>query len=324
MNNKPMMGFDGLFQFEKRRILERDADGNPVRLSDPEIVVPWQHNLITDAGLDYLGTSTADLLGYCRLGTSNTTPANSDTQLGAQVGYSNTNGASDVTGFSTDSSYAYRRVTRRFGAGVVDGVNLAEVGMGPGSSNSLFSRALLKDTNGDPTTITLDEDEILDVIYELRLYANLTPVTGTYDIDGVSTTVTITPIGWGGNAWAPGNIGYGAVFGVSSSSPGIRQVASPTEDYTSAASSGNFIGTGTWGSYTPGTYSRQQQISFSLSQGNFATGIGGFRYGKSTFASPADISGIGQFAVKFDPKIQKDNTKTGQITVGVSWGRYTG
>ncbi len=45
----------------------------------------WFDNLITNTGLDHLG-DTDGMQGFVRVGTSGTTPANTDTALGAQVG----------------------------------------------------------------------------------------------------------------------------------------------------------------------------------------------------------------------------------------------
>jgi hypothetical protein len=88
----------------------------------------------------------------------------------------------------------------QYGTGVASG-NLTEVGVYPGNpgggavapyyAGHLFSRALILDTNGNPTAITVLSDEILTVTWQLRFYLDLTdhafsfnlngsPITGTY------------------------------------------------------------------------------------------------------------------------------------------------
>ena len=320
----PTLGFAGRYQFVKYKA---DAEGNAIE-GTAEIVLPWTNNLITDSGLNLLGTSTDDLLAYCRLGSGNSAPAASDTVLAAQVGASSSSGAADVSGYSVGNEYGFRRVTRRFSAGTVSGVNLAEVAMAPAESGPIFSRALLKDTSGTPTTITLDSGEILDVVYEVRLYPALTPVSGTYVIDGVPTTVTSTPIGWGSaSAWNPSGIAIGSVLALGTTNQTTYCAAKATENYTNvpqayASGAGEVVGVAR--PYTPGTFQRTKEYSYALSQANFGTGIGGFRWGATAAgAVPYSHSGMGQFAVGFNPKIQKNSTKTAKIEVGLSWGRYT-
>ena len=75
--------------------------------------------------------------------------------------------------------YRWAKVTWRFGQGVAAG-NISEVGLGWGNSN-LWNRALIKDANGNPTTITVLSDEYLDVVSEIRDYPTLSS-SGSFNL----------------------------------------------------------------------------------------------------------------------------------------------
>ncbi|WP_251258216.1 hypothetical protein, partial [Enterobacter hormaechei] len=139
-----------------------------------------------NAGLDLLGT-TDDTYVYtfCRVGSGNTAPAVTDTVLVSQVASSSTQQAINNGVDRSGAFYAWVRRTTRFTTGTAAGT-LAEVGVSPTTSGPLFSRALILDSGGNPTTITVLPDETLDVTYELRLYPTLTDATGTVDIAGVT------------------------------------------------------------------------------------------------------------------------------------------
>jgi hypothetical protein len=136
--------------------------------SGERVVADWFDNLILDGGLNRMGT--ADFWTYCRVGTGSTAPSAEQSALVAQVASTN-NETANVAGYDTVGNlYSKHTKTFRFAAGDAEG-NLAEVGVGWAASGAtLFSRALILDGMGDPTTITVLSDEYLDVTYELRHY----------------------------------------------------------------------------------------------------------------------------------------------------------
>lgn len=327
------IGIAGYYQFQKMRVLARDASGEPTLLSEPEIVLPWWHNNITDAGLDMLGDGTGDdKIAYCRLGTGNTAPSNSDTGLVAQVGASNTAGTGHNTnGIAVDTSYVYRRVVKRFAADSVDGVNLAEVAFAPASTGNVFSRELLRDAAGNATTITLDANEILDALYELRYYlpANDSEVATT--IDGSANTVTIRYSTKSEQLAAFCNyIGYpfrivadvqhwclnGQCYETNvlpAAATGIESALSTTNQATSI----------TYSSYTAGDCKRSAILAYGIDRSNFTTGIGsiavGTEYGddeRQKCAWPAVIYG-------FATSLNKTTSRKATVTVSISWARHT-
>lgn len=76
------VGLAGRYQLVVGKL---DADGNDVPGSR-HVAVPWFGNLITNGGLDQLGSEApyTDMLAYCRIGTGNTAPSNTDTGLVSQ------------------------------------------------------------------------------------------------------------------------------------------------------------------------------------------------------------------------------------------------
>lgn len=146
------------------------------------LVADWFPNLIVDAGMNRI--ATAAFYGMCRVGADNTAPTVADVNVGSLVAatsdyYDITNGVN-----STSPYYVWYQFIYRFGEGVAAG-NLSEVAVGNYSvSFYMFSRALILDTYGSPTTITVLSDEYLDVTYEFRYYPLETDVTGTMVFTG--------------------------------------------------------------------------------------------------------------------------------------------
>lgn len=156
-----------------RFILEAvKPDGSRRQLADFE-------NLITDGGLNRLGTDY--IVSHAQVGSGSTAPSNSDTSLASRVaGTSTASPVAATYGCQASAPYfGWARKIFRFAAGQATG-NLSEVGVGWSSAGDLFSRALIKDGSGNPTTITILADEVLDVTYELRLYPPL--VDQAFDI----------------------------------------------------------------------------------------------------------------------------------------------
>lgn len=335
MSNLPIaelkVGLKGRYKLTAHKV---DEDGNII---SSRTACDWFDNLITNAGLDAIGkvTTYVKILG-CVVGTGNTTPAFTDTQLASylagtstqQVAWAATN---QVT---TNPYYVSYTTTYRFATGAAAG-NLTEVGIGGqsaviGNTSILFSRALITDPNtGLPTTITILSDEILDVTYELRLYLpnGGNDVTGSFNqtIDGVSTAFTYTiraaninlntPNGfnqwwnpasiWSTVAACSGNVAssYGT-YGVSASPLGA--ITTQPAGQTGANSfAGGILG------YTSGNYYTDYNYSLTLANGNIS------------FISYAMV-GINfvSYQMQISPAITKINTKTYVITMRFSWGRF--
>lgn len=312
-------GVAGWYKLEAFRV---DADGIEVPGSR-RVAADWFPNLITNAGLDLLGTTGLTAVQtYCRVGSGNTAPTVTDTALVSPVAASNTKQAETVGVDRSGAFFGWRRTTIRFAAGSATGT-LAEVGVSPAASGSLFSRALILDGGGSPTTITVLSDEVLDVTYELRIYPVLTDATGTVVIAGVTYNWTarcltnstydncwsfILGNGMGFNT----NMGNASLYGPNVSATLPAQGSTPVST-VNATSMNPLV-------YTPGSYAQSFRIDIDLNNGNVAGGIGCF------FAAslPSSNGGTcGAWAWGLSPKLPKTSSFKATFTVRMSWGRYT-
>ena len=268
----------------------------------------WFDNIITDLGLDlYSGrvagktgsTVTSTCVNKICVGTSSVAPAISDVALGGWVADHSV--LNDLVGtINTPSRYLSLITVVDFNAGVATG-NLSEVGAGY-DKLSLFSRALIKDGNGDPTTITVLADEVLRVSYELRI--NIPTVSWNFTVDGYDFVLKA-----GG---ADGGAGF--------SQPGDRTAENTNWAYFTDGVIGATIDdfpTGTLeavgvtdsGAYTLGSYTYDITMAASLTQANIS--ITAFRLSFGAMAWQGSIS----------PAIVKDNTKTVDLGLRITWAR---
>lgn len=284
------------------------------------LLADWFPNLITNLGLDYMA-SNSNYLRYCYVGSGSATPAITDTGLNTHVatfdaGLYNTGLTLNTQNFNNATPYyRYNIRTYRFGAGVAAG-NLSEVGVGWGASHSgyTFSRALILDTYGNPTTITVLSDEYLDVTYEFRMYPLETDVTGNVTLTGNKGATYAYTIRPGNIAYLPNEsaqyfpIAINYIYGGSTTlDPKCSDAAI---GIITAALAGSDC-TQTWAAYTNGTYYRDTTITMGLTVGNFGTGIQ--KLGLY-------IAACG-WQVGFNPVIAKTSSDIVTITLRISWAR---
>lgn len=157
------------------KLVVRKANTDEIVRETPEF-----HNLVLTTGLERMSRNT--WIDRCCVGTGNSQPVASQVALDSFLA-STTNrasGANDTGGIQVTNApfYWFGRRTWRFAVGTATG-NISEVGLGWGDTN-LWNRALVKDTEGNPTTITVLADEYLDVISEVRVYPKET--TGSFNL----------------------------------------------------------------------------------------------------------------------------------------------
>jgi hypothetical protein len=292
----------GRFKIEAARLAK---DGSEIAGSR-RVLADWFDNLVTNNGLDLF--ASGNYLLYCQVGTGSTTPANGNTALVSRVAASNTQEATSEGAQASAPYFCWRQKTFRFAEGVAAG-NLAEVGVGASSTANLFSRALILDNMGSPTTITVLSDEVLDVTYELRVYAPEDDWTGTVTLDSVDYDVVGRAAGVTNNAyWTIGADGAANLASNAFAYNGaIGAIDSVPAGTASAASS---ISTD---SYSAASLLRDATPNWGLSSGNLAGGITAMRV---TF-------GVGTYQFSFDPAIPKDNTQVLALTVRNAWARKT-
>lgn len=273
-------------------------------------------NDLTLLGLNRLGTS-GDVLNRGYVGTGTNAPSNSDTSMGTfKVAH---NSAADT--FIAPQAprwYATRVRTFTFNAGTING-NITEVGVGwtDTSVMGLWSRQLILDSNGLPVTLTVLENEILELVYALRYYP-----PGVEDFTG---SFTLNAITYNYQARLARAASTQMLTGGSAGGPTMQECYAAGASLGSVTStiSGTTVPSGTISrlSYVDNSFKARAVTSFSLSQGNHASGIQAFQTaldqaGSRIFRSAA------QFLL--DKPIPKTNLNTMSFTMETSWGPYTG
>lgn len=272
----------------------------------------WILNTVLDTGLAQMSVGT--WINRCCVGTGNSTPVPTQTQLDAfKASTSTTISAAKSGGIQVSSLpyYNWARETYRFGEGVAAG-NISEVGLGWGNSN-LWNRALIKDANGNPTTITVLSDEYLDVIAEIRLYPQ-GDFTGSFNFLNKVGEI-VSNHAYTGKAFHSYNYAW---FGqvllsdivIYDGNLGALPASGP---------SGTILGSG-----APTTTVYPTPTSIKCTKKFLLTEASGAH---STLLIKTDgiMHGGGSgYQVQFTPKIIKTNLMELTYTVSMSWGRYTG
>lgn len=271
----------------------------------------WFPNLITDIGLNRLGTYF--VIDRCCIGTGTSTPNVADTSLQAFVA-STTASAPGVAGNTNEGAPNYvsaQGFGYRFNAGQLNG-NYSEVGMG-WSNTQLWSRALIVDGVGSPTTITVLSNEYLDVFYSIRQVPDLADYTSTVVISGVSYNVTRRPqsvsyTGAGGWHFVNGVYTWSTGSGATPTTAYNGSLGSVTSTPSGDSSSSNAV---TQGTYVNNSLEQTGTITYGLDAGNVSGGIKSISVRGSACA----------YQHEFTPVIPKDNTKQLVLNGKVSWNR---
>ena len=275
------------------------------------VLADWFPNLILDQGLNRMGTGA--FMSCCQVGSGSTAPGNTNTALESYVAGTNTIHATTDGTAASAPYYGYKRRTYRFGLGVAEG-NLSEVGVAwTTTTGNLFSRSLIKDGGGSPTTITVLADEYLDVIYELRAYA---PASDTnFDVVISGTTYTFTcrasrvtdSIYWSPRDLAVGFIDTGGTKSDERAFNGSIGAITATPSGTSDTPT-----TITNNTYSNNSLQRDMTVVFSLDEGNLAGGISAVLMSTT----------IGSFQLGVSPVFNKTSVKILTLVYRVSWARH--
>lgn len=185
-------------QFGKFKIKIENAVTGEVR------ELPEQNNLVLDKFFNLPEALGKWQFTYVVFGSGSTAPTRTDTTL------ENTLNSYIRSGSYADGKVASRRkegniitsqveFTFKGGQGAVQG-NVSELGLSFNyNDDKLFTRALIKDENGDPTTLTLTDKDILTVIYTFGWSIDLTSSllsSQVININGVDTTCNFHAFGY--------------------------------------------------------------------------------------------------------------------------------
>lgn len=292
--------------------------GEEVRSSE------WIDNLITDFGLNTIcstaNTSLSTEGDTLAVGSGSTPPQASDVALVSQLG--SRQARTSATASANSGSplyYSYVILTFTFAQGAIVG-NVAEVGLFTSATgNNALTRALVRDSGGNPTTFTVLATETLTVTYELRFYPNLADTSGTFMIG--STTYNYTQRA----AYPNGAFGGGvtsAVRGHNNSTTGAILhgpqalpafgVGPTGTGYNSASFS--------FAAYTSGSFNLVETVTWGPTEGNIPGGIGFCRYGAYAASTTSYNQG---FFMTISPVINKTNLQTLTLTFSITYGRQT-
>lgn len=268
----------------------------------------WFDNIVTDIGLNRVGTGT--YLTHCYIGSGTSAPSPTHVTLAQQIGNPTTTIISQSSTASASSPYCgIVDISYKFAVGTASG-NISEVGVG--WADALFSRSLIVDNNGAPVTITILPNEFLIVSYQLRNYAP--PVDGSFNstIVDVSRACTIrasnvssgaVDTGWGiagdavRNSGADSIIAYDGDLGLVTQQPNGNWAAATT-----------IIDAG----YSNNSHEKTIIATWNGTTANFPTGISSFFF---------SAHGLGAFQFAVSPPIQKAADDILSMSFKIAWGR---
>lgn len=298
------------------KVIVKRADGT-VRLD-----TGFFPNVITNLGLDAIGNNH-NLFTYCAVGGGNSTPLNTNTKLdnflavGRQISSESKFDYDPVR--DTEFYKCSRTVGYRFEG--LDNKNISEVGLvidyRP-ELHSALTRTLIKNSNGDPTVITVLSGEILELQYRLWQVFDLKDkdqvVTAMIDDVEVPVNVKIRLADVGG--WHYNFVvGMGIMYnGNIQPLSGTGEIGEITGRNSGLSSHPGAMG---WEAYQPSTYKRKFYIKLSITDAVHP--IRSFLF----------FTGLGAYQVRFgtvdgDLPIDKTNQDILQLGFEMSWGRYEG
>lgn len=326
MNLIANVGVQGSFKLQRR-----DANLNLIEESGES------SNLVLEQGLDRMSQGTFG--GYVVVGSNNTPPTIYDNGIIEKVAHTNSTIGGATRKNTVAPMYHEYSITYRFAKGAAQG-NLAEVGWGwGGNTNELFDRALIKDSAGNPTTITILANEFLDVIFTMRYYYNpthwtqtiylrdeLNNVLDTLEVDayvdmGFTLPTSLDALSnnrltvwysqvrcgaWTGNSAPYGNSFYAAIGNLGTELVAASGLVNSTPN-TSSPAWATPNGTNSY----PTNRSCLWKTKFPIADRN--NGIIGAHL----------VTTLGFFKYKMDKLITKDNTQTLELSALISWDRYT-
>ena len=287
----------------------------------------YQKNLILNQGLDFFGGGNGDnMMDFCIIGSGNSQPVYTQNKLDAITTYATGVDFSDKYDYdaSRDGNLYKTNKVRKYTFNGLNDVNISEVGLASEFSSTtdyyLCTRALIKDAQGVPTTMTVLSDEVLEIYYKLWQVFDTTDKVGTINLlDGVGGSVAynykLRLCVVGSSRYSVG----GLLKGDRTDLYALSSIFTGDLDDIKGIPSGLISGSYslTLSTYNMGSYRRTVWYTFTHDSGvgNIRTYVLGTTMGayQIRFGSVAD-----------DSPITKTNTQTLTIPVEVSWGRYEG
>lgn len=284
-------------------------------------------NLITNTGMNRIGEVTTNgvngivnflnLCGRFVVGSGSAAPQFTDTALQNPVAFASADPALVSESSNYDRGWYEITVRHQFGQGQAAG-NLSEIGIQHTStSGPLWSRALILDGQGNPTTITVLPDDFLTCYYTLRIMIPKEDAVFNIDVDYgedgiVPTVVTGRPLAADSSSLPNG---WGLKTAITGAGMAVLQfytggLASPT----ATQPLGSSIGSQTT------NFSTVPYVTDSFER--YVTRTNGLNEHNSQELRTARLAALmGYWQIEFDPPLQKNNTQTMRVTFGYSWAR---
>lgn len=308
------IGFAG----EVRFVITK-ADGST------KIDTGYQKNLILNQGLEFFGGEKgASINSSCVIGSGNSTPTITQTVLDAFIAIADGSNATSNYSYVDNGDSLYRlweeKVYRFTG---LNNVNVSEVGLVSTGTTStdyyLTTRALIKDSFGAPTSISIKTGETLDIYYKIHKVIDTSDksfVINMLDGNGgaVPYNAIIRPYAVGTEKWG------GKIAGNAANSNWLYY--SPSSNLSDFISSPSFTNINenlcVTAPYVKNSYKIITNNSFRLSDA--ISGVRLLLSGDHTFYCYQVRYG----AVSNDASIPKTSNDTLSIPIEISWGRYEG
>lgn len=304
-----------------------------VRKSDGRVytAAPWQRNLITNGGLNNFGTSTKNFfseagngwIASCHVGEGTTPPTVTDTALESYLSHKHHGGSytsGPANGSGNPPYYRWLKNNHTFAQGQATGT-WTEIGLGPSPGNGpITTRALIKDTNGDPTSIVVGASDQVTVRYEIRSYiTQLTPIAEQIIIDNVLYDTQRIPYNIDANSSFANNMIYGAGISNVHCFKNTALPFIPADPWTGLSGDLMENRTATLQSYGADTHYRDS-IMFADHTKIYWGTKGLTAILMRGYSQEWHMS----FTQNLDPTwgIPKDNTNTLTLTLRHSWARY--
>lgn len=256
------------------------------------------------------GSGIEAQLLYFGVGTGQTAPTVGDIALEAQVARTNNNGGiTDVITLasSPDWESVFERTRVFLEAEAND--NLSEVGIFRNAAGApMWTRQLLRDAAGDPTTITKTNEDQLRITYTIRAIPDLTIAQQVINIEGVDITVSDRVASLHRpNAELHSAARWFSLFSSSDfSGAAMESNVFPALGASPDASTGRDTNTGEARlAYTAGTFYRDYRLEWGAGVANgFATGVGSVVFGYR-----GNVYFESNYMTTFDPKLNKTDLK---------------
>src|SRR5690554_2331427 len=285
----------------------------------------WFPNLITDSGLDFFAnTSGNGAVSYLAVGSGNTPPSVTDTSLVSQI--AQVNARTSPTVFSANINVDERCwegiFTTTFANGAAEGV-ISEVGAKGGSNLNVSSRALVRDSMGNPTSIVVLGDEDLVLQYKVKVHQPTQDfeftVSGRNVLARACRIDTLNSVanfdGWASALGSNAHLSF--QHDTTASSPIVQRFRGYTGGIgaVNSAPSGTSLTLSTSDSgvldpYVPGSHQRTARRTIGTGQWN---GV--------EIRSIVWNAGIAAFQAEYETPITKTNLQTLRFGIGASWGR---